>query len=165
MRSRASLIALALVGCARTAAPTAQTTGEAGATSEPSGAAILSGCAREEDQGAVVWSCGEAFLAMEASIDGPPTAEAIDENLARFVEPFAGHVVSRDDAPWVASGAPHRAVRLRVDLPEKGRFVATLVVVARPTRTRVASCSAKLADASRCEAVLAHLVGRAASAP
>lgn len=174
MRSRAPgratsglLIAFALSGCARTPSPSPQATGEAGVAAAvpsgaPTGASILEGCTREEDHGAIVWSCGEAFLAMEASIDGAPSA-AVDENLARFAEPFAGHVVARDDAPWIEAGEPHRAIRLRVDLPEKGVFVATMVVVARAGRVRVASCSAKLADAGRCEAVLRHLVGRAAA--
>lgn len=153
MKSLSAWAACALlVGCARTTAP---------APPPPDAASALEGCTSETHEGATTWSCGDAFLALDADVPEPATEAAIEANLASFVEQFGKDVVARDPADYVARGVKHSALRIRVAMPEKGRFVATMVIVARGPRSRVISCSAKEADAARCDDVLAFLVGRA----
>jgi hypothetical protein len=144
-------IVLALFVCARAAAPVAETS-------------PLEGCIPETREGATTYSCGAAFLAMDADVKDA-TDDAIAQNLNAFVEPFGKDVVARDDAPLVVDGKSHRAVRVRVDMPEKGKFVATMVVIRKGTGARVISCSAKDTEASRCDRVLQHLGSRAMKTP
>lgn len=143
-----------LAGCTRAATPATD------AATSP-----LDGCITETRDSAVTYSCGAAFLAMDATVNERATEEAIAKNLEAFVEPFGHDVVSRSDAPLTAGAVAHRAVRVHVDLPDKGKFVAMMVVVARSKTTRVLTCSAKEAEAQRCDDVLAHLATRAMSAP
>lgn len=149
-----ALAAVAIFGCARAATPVVD-----------AGASPLEGCIPESRDGTTTYSCGAAFLAMDAEVKETATDESITQNLNAFVEPFGKDVVSRDDAPMTLGGAPHRAVRVRVDMPEKGRFVATMVVVRKTRKTRVLTCSAKEPEAYKCEQVLQHLGARAVAAP
>ncbi len=164
MRARALRLAACLlggaIGCTRSAPPRAD--GLAG-TSE-SGSAILAACKREAvDAETVVHDCGDAFVVMEAAIPRPQSLAAVDENLERFVTELVStgdagvaRVLSRDARDFDG----HRAIRVRLELEGKGRFVATMVVVLGE-RTRVVSCSAKAPAEKRCDAVLHHLVAPA----
>lgn len=144
-------LALALFGCARAAAPAPEVS-------------PLDGCIPETRDGATTYSCGAAFLAMDAEVKDA-TDDAIAQNLNAFVEPFGKDVVARDDAPLTIEGKAHRAVHVRVDLPEKGKFVATMVVLRKANGARVISCSAKDTEAARCERVLQYLGARAMKTP
>lgn len=152
--NRFVLGAVLAVGCARTAAPT-------GAEPTRDAAAALDGCPSETREGATTWSCGNAFLALDADVPEPATPEAIDANLREFEGQFGKDVTSRDPSDYVLAGIKHRALRIRVAMAEKGRFVATMVVVAKGDRSRVISCSAREIEASRCADAVAFLVGRA----
>lgn len=148
---RALLVALiAIAACTRSAPAPAPA---------PDAKALLEGCTREMHEGATVWSCGEAFLVMEAPVPAPITDASIESNLGAFETDLGGSVVSRDRADFTVDGAPHRATRIRVDLPEKGRFFAMMIVVREPggTKARALSCSAKEAEAYRCEQVIGAL--------
>ena len=144
--------ALLLGACARNAAPV-----------EPArdAATALDGCASETRDGATTWSCGNAFLALDADVAAPATPEAIAANFQDFADSFGKDVIARDPNDYVLRGVKHRALRIRVAMPEKGRFVATMVIVARGNRTRVVSCSAREVEAVRCDDAVAFLVARA----
>lgn len=146
-------LALLLGACARNAAPV-----------EPArdAATALDGCKSETKDGATTWSCGNAFLALDADVAAPATPEAIDANFQDFAESFGKDVTSRDPSDYdVLRGVKHRALRIRVAMPDKGRFVATMVIVARGDRTRVISCSAREVESVRCDDAVAFLVARA----
>jgi hypothetical protein len=147
---RALLLFAIALGCTRTREP----------TDAKDAASPLDGCTSEVAKGATTWSCGEGFLAMDATIDEVATDEAIKKNLEGFVEPFGKDVLSREDAPRVVRGVAHPAVLVRIE-----NFVAMMTVVRRAQRTRVITCSAKQVDAARCESVVSLLVARAMDAP
>lgn len=150
------LVGCAPVGCARGAAP-AEPPRDAGR--DP--AAALDGCVSETRDGATTWSCGEAFLALDADVGETATDAAIEANLGEFERSFGKDVTARDPSDWLVRGRRLRALRIRVAMPEKGRFVATMVIVPRGDRTRVISCSAREVEAARCDDAVAFLVGRA----
>ncbi len=125
----------------------------------------LDGCTSEQRDGATTWNCGAGFLAMDATVNEVATDDTIKKNLDAFVEPFGKDVVARENAPRAIGGVAHPAVRVRVELPERGRFVAMMIVVRAAGRTRVITCSAKEADAPRCDAVTELLSRRAMDAP
>lgn len=147
-------IVLLLSGCTRTPAPT---------PSEPvhDASGALDGCTSETKDGATTWSCGSAFLALDADVAAPATPDAIELNFKDFEEQFGKDVTARDAKDYELRGKKHRALRLRVSMAEKGRFVATMVMVDKGTHTRVISCSAREIEATRCDDVLTLLVGRA----
>jgi hypothetical protein len=153
--NRALAVVFLVIGCARAREPI---------HAKDSGSP-LDGCTSELRDGATTWSCGPAFLAMDASVNEVASDDSILKNFEAFVEPFGKDVVARDDKPRTIRGVAHPAVSVRVNLPERGRFVATMVVVRRAQHTRVITCSAKETDAVRCDAVITHLAGRAMDAP
>ncbi|MGZ6095756.1 MAG: hypothetical protein ACXWUG_27190, partial [Polyangiales bacterium] len=121
----------------------------------PDARTLLQSCARETHDGATVWSCGEAFLVMDAPLPGPITDDAVAGNLGGFEAELVGegaqkaNVLSRDrDA---------KSTRLHLELPEKGRFFAMMVIVREP-KPRAISCSAKETESSRCEQIVEALV-------
>jgi len=152
---RSAALALAmLVGCARVREAV-----DAGAP--------LDGCKSETRDGATTWDCGGGFLAMEATIDHVASKDEIDDNLQAFRAELIKESKTLDlnEHPRVIRGESHPAEVLHLDLPERGRFVAMIVVVRRAKSTRVITCSARAADSARCDAVLEHLGGRAMDAP
>lgn len=155
MSPRALLLVAALSACARTREP----------EGAKDAASPLDGCTSEQRDGATTWSCGAGFLAMDATVNESATDETIKKNLEAFVEPFGKDMVAREDTPRTIAGVAHPAVRVRVDLPERGRFVALMIVVRRAASTRVITCSAKASDAARCDAVAETLVRRAMDTP
>jgi hypothetical protein len=145
----AALASLLLVACTRGAPVPASVDAEADART------LLQSCTREAHDGATVWSCGEAFLVMDAPLPGPLTDDAITGNLGAFEAELVSegatkaNVLSRDRAAT--------STRLRLELPEKGRFFAMMIIVREP-KPRAISCSGKESDAPRCEQIVEALV-------
>jgi len=132
---------------------------------EPAETSPLVGCKSETRDNATTWDCGGGFLAMEATIDHVAQKDEINDNLEAFGADLVKETVAFDDRPRVIGGESHPAEVHHLDLPERGRFVAMIVIVRLAKTTKVITCSARETDAARCDAVIDHLGSRAMTAP
>lgn len=148
--SRLALASFALVACTRGGtAPI-----DSGAAPE-SADTLLASCTREAHDGATVWSCGEAFLVMDAPLPGPITDAEVAANLNAFEAELVSEGTKK--ATVLDRTRASSSTRIRVELPEnQGRFFAVMVIVRAP-KPRAISCSGKEADAPRCERIVSAL--------
>lgn len=127
----------------------------------------LDGCKSETKDQSTTWECGSGFLAMDATLDRPASSEEIRENLAAFRAESSKETTKLETSERARTirGAEHPAVLLRFELPERGKFVAMMVVLRLAKTTRILTCSARASDEARCDAVIGELASRAMSAP